>query len=163
MSPTAMKKQPSRTTPTKPKVKVTRILVPFDFGDPAIHALAYAKELALQFGASIELLHVVSVPYIMPVTDAGFLQLPDDYVESLVQEAKDRLAAALAAGSAPGQSRATVKTGDARAEILDFAEAKKIDLIVMCTRGRTGASHLIFGSVAEHVVRTAPCPVLIVR
>jgi len=162
MPATAMK-QTSNGSSARTQARISKILVPVDFGDPANHALEYAQELARQFGASLELLHVVSVPYVLPVTDAALVQLSPDVVEGVVKNAEKRLAQALVAGGEPARSRATVRTGDPRALIVDFAKDEGADLIVMGTRGRTGATHLLFGSVAEHVVRSAPCPVLTVR
>jgi nucleotide-binding universal stress UspA family protein len=156
-------RQSARTASTRPPTAVTKILVPYDFGAPAVHALEYAKELARKLGASVELLHVVTVPYVLPVTDAGLFQLPPEFVENMKTTAEAGLRDALAQGGEPARARATVRTGDPRAVILEFAAAEHVDLIVMGTRGRTGAAHVIFGSVAEHVVRTAPCPVLTVR
>jgi nucleotide-binding universal stress UspA family protein len=155
--------QPSRTASAQAQTLITKILVPFDFGEPATHALRYAKELARQNGAALEVLHVVTIPYILPVADGGFFELPAGYVENTVSGAEKNLQKAPAEGGQPARSRATVRTGDPRKEILDFVAAENADLIVMGTRGRTGASHLIFGSVAEHVVRNASCPVLTVR
>jgi nucleotide-binding universal stress UspA family protein len=97
------------------------------------------------------------------VTDGGLPQLPPEFTKNQVSGAEKELKKALAEGGEPARSRATVKIGDPRSVILDMAAKENADLIVMGTRGRTGASHLIFGSVAEHVVRTAPCPVLTVR
>ena len=154
-------KEPSRTAP-QAKTRIAKILVPFDFGEPAMHALQYAKDLARQLGASVDVLSVVMVPYPLPVTDGGLYQLPPEFIRNVIQDTEKRLAEA-AAGEGEPRHRATVTTGDPRVEILSYTEAEKVDLIVMGTRGRTGASHLIFGSVAEHIVRTAPCPVLIVR
>jgi nucleotide-binding universal stress UspA family protein len=155
--------QSSGKAAARPKALVTKILVPFDFGDPAIHALEYAKELARQFGASLDVVHVVTVPYVLPVTDGGFFELPADFIRNAVSGAEKELKKVAGADAEPLRVRATVKTGDPRTGILEYAAAEKVDLIVMGTRGRTGASHLVFGSVAEHVVRTAPCPVLTVR
>ena len=155
--------QPSGKAAARPKTLVTKILVPFDFGEPAMHALEYAKELARQFGASLDVVHVVSTPYVLPVTDAGLFQLQSDFLRNAVSAAEQELKKVAGAGAEPTRVRATVKTGDPRTGVLEYAAAEEIDLIIMGTRGRTGPSHLIFGSVAEHIVRTAPCPVLTVR
>jgi nucleotide-binding universal stress UspA family protein len=162
MSATTMK-QTTRASSAKPKARISKILVPVDFEAPSNHALEYAKDLARQFQASLELLHVVSVPYILPVTDGGLLQLSPEVIDGVVKDANARLANAIGSTGETSGSRATVRTGDPRAQIVDFAREEGADLIVMGTRGRTGATHLIFGSVAEHVVRSAPCPVLTVR
>jgi nucleotide-binding universal stress UspA family protein len=90
--------------------------------------------------------------------------LPPDFLDTLIADAQsglDKLAAS------PERARfkiaTAVKMGDARSEILEYAAAEKIDLIVMGTHGRGGMAHLVLGSVAELVVRAATCPVLTVR
>ena len=144
-------------------MEVKTILVPFDFGGPALHSLAWARSLAERYGASLHLVHVVQDPYapnpVMPLSpDLGSSYvLPPGLVEEMMKHAETRLAAVL-----PG-ARTSVLTGDARREIIDYAARERVDLIVMGTHGRTGAAHLFLGSVAERVVRTAPCPVLTVR
>ena len=157
-------KRPTATRAAQPQARITRILVPFDFGGPAHHALAYAKELAGEFGASLQLLHVLTEPYMLPFGDAPVQALATEAVAALVQEAEKGLNAALTeADRARFDAGATVVRGDARGKILERARDGRADLIVMGTRGRTGADHVIFGSVAEYVVRHAPCPVLIVH
>ena len=155
-------KEPSRAASAQPKTRIAKILVPFDFGEPAQHALEYARELARQLGASLDVISVVSVPYALPVTDGGLYHLPPEFVRNVIQDTEKRLAEA-AGTEGEARHRTTVTTGDPRAEILTYAQAENVDLIVMGTRGRTGPAHLIFGSVAEHIVRNAPCAVLTVR
>lgn len=116
---------------------IRRILVPTDFGQASDAALAQARELAAALGASLHLVHVVE--------DA---------------ERADALAASLEA--ALGHQTALLSGPTART-IVEYAADRAFDLIVMGTHGRTGVAHLLLGSVAEQVVRTAPCPVLTVR
>jgi universal stress protein A len=79
-------------------------------------------------------------------------------------EARQRLDAALTLTERERfKARSVVGIGDPLSEIVDYARTEHINLIVMGTHGRTGVSHLFLGSVAERVVRTAPCPVLTVR
>jgi len=144
-------------------VRIKKILVPFDFGEPAAHALAFAQKLAPTFGASVEALYVV--PYIpgaaLPLPEMGALPLAARPVEDLVDEAKTRMHAALATEDESHRYlRKTVRVGEPRDEILRLAEAEDVDLIVMGTHGRKGASRMLLGSVAERVVRGAHCPVL---
>jgi nucleotide-binding universal stress UspA family protein len=145
------------------RTTIEHILVPVDFGDPSLHALAYGKELAHKLGAALDVLCVVSLPYVLPVSDGGFQQLSAEMVEEAVRDAEKGVVDLLATMDRPARSRGIVRTGDPRAEILSYAAGQHADLIVMGTRGRTGPAHLMFGSVAEHVVRTASCPVLVVR
>ena len=155
--------QTARASSAAAPTRIAKILVPIDFGAPSMHALAYAKDLARSVGATVDVLSVVTPPYVLPVTDGGLFPLPPEFTQSVVRDAEMGLARAVAVDGAQPHIRATVTTGDPRAEILKYAETEHVDLIVMGTRGRTGAQHLIFGSVAEHVVRTAPCPVLTIR
>jgi universal stress protein A len=141
----------------------TRILVPLDFSEQSTHALAYAKMLATVCGASLELLHVVPNPY---VSDGSglYTSLPQSFLDNFEREAQARLEEALTPAERTSFSvQHTVKTGDPRIEIVEHAGLAPVDLIVMGTHGRTGVSHLLLGSVAEQVVRTAPCAVVTVR
>ncbi len=155
----------TRATPEAP-VRIKRILVPFDFSEQAEHALDFAQRLAPTFGSSVEALYVV--PFIpnaaVSVSELGALPVAAPSREEVVKEAKGRLHDTLASEDERHRYlRKTVEVGDPRAQILAHAEAEKVDLIVMGTHGRTGASRLLLGSVAERVVREATCPVLTVH
>jgi nucleotide-binding universal stress UspA family protein len=143
----------------------TRILVPTDFSPGADAALNYARVIADKFGASLQLLHVMDDPVnsIMMSVDSLVPDVPE------LREAMFREAAKLLDGKLTADDRTKLHASgeaifgaDARS-IVDYATTHSIDLIVMGTHGRTGMSHLLMGSVAEHVVRTAPCAVLTVR
>ena len=145
--------------------RFTRILVPTDFSPASEAALAAAMELADRFGASIHLLHVLEDPYSTSAyaTEVyGFL--PPGLRETWQENAEKRLDALLPRerGTRSGGSCAVVFGSPARA-IVDHAHGAGIDLIVMGTHGRSGVAHLLLGSVAERVVRTAACPVMTVR
>jgi len=142
--------------------RFTHILVPFDFNPASDAALACAKDIADKFGARLSLLHVVTDP-----KATGFWT-PEVYVpaipqtqERFLREATQRLENAL---SAEERSRFSVtleaRIGAVADHIDDLAREQKVDLIVMGTHGRTGLAHLLLGSVAEGVLRRAPCPVL---
>jgi nucleotide-binding universal stress UspA family protein len=120
-----------------------------------------------QFGASIDLLHVFSNPYDLAVyTPEVYAPLPPEMRERALEEAREYLSARAHAGR-----RATLRwlvliaidTGLTAPQIVKYADEHGIDLIVMGTHGRRGVAHLLLGSVAEHVIRTAACPVLTVR
>ena len=142
-----------------------RILVPTDFSEPSDAALDYARRLARRFGASLHLLHVIE-----PFAAAGMVSnemyngtTPGQY-ELLVKEAQAKFAQrAFPPGREPGKTTTEVMTGRSAQTIVDYASDHGFDLIVMGTHGRTGLAHLLMGSVAEHVVRTASCPVMTVR
>lgn len=135
---------------------ISRILVPTDFSDASDVALDYARSLAAQLGASVELLHVLEDPFVAE----GLL------AEAYVTEGPSVRADLLADARARLEHRATpgvtttVLFGRGAATIVDYAAHSDANLIVMGTHGRTGLAHLVMGSVAESVVRTARCPVL---
>jgi nucleotide-binding universal stress UspA family protein len=124
-------------------MRVNAILFPTDFSPASEAAGRIARSVAEQAGARLHVLHVVP-----PVTD------PSMGAESLA-----RVAASLGGGL---QVETALLTGRAGRGIVDYARDKRIDLIVLGTHGRTGVSHAILGSVAETVVRLAPCLVLTV-
>lgn len=141
----------------------TRILVPVDFSDPALHALEGAIQLARQLRAELIVLHVVEPVYYamagdVPGLDAGLLYRE---LERSGREQLGRLAAKLRARRVP--ARTALAIGTAAERITESAKKLKVDFIVMSTHGRTGLSHFLMGSVAERVVRTAACPVMTIR
>ena len=145
---------------------VTRILVPTDFSEPSDAALEYATTLAGNLGASLHLLHIFEDPYLYGGAIAAemYAPVPADLRESLRDEAKTRLRERIEKLDAGRfHTTAEVYTGPSAKAITDYATAQNIDLIVMGTHGRGGMAHLLLGSVAERIVRTAPCPVLTVR
>ena len=143
----------------------TKILVPTDFSETADAALDYAKVLAGQFGASIDLLHVFSNPYDLAVyAPEVYAPLPPEMRERAIENARECLSARFT----PADERrfggtCSIVTGLTAPQIVKYADEHGVDLIVMGTHGRRGVAHLLLGSVAEHVVRTAACPVLTVR
>jgi nucleotide-binding universal stress UspA family protein len=137
-------------------------LVPIDFSEHAERALQYAIELAQKVPARITLLHVI---HTMPlgVTEMG-ASLPYAYLQEMeadIAQAMDAYLQQIQAAKLQGE----VKTvhGVPFHEIVEHAKADRIDLIIMGTHGRTGLRHALLGSVAEKVVRLAPCSVLVTR
>lgn len=145
-------------------ITIRRILVPVDFSDTSRLALTRARELADRLGAQLHLLHVVPLAYLGPVsTDLPMVSL-DDVETQWVHRAEDELRAlASSGGDDEPKARAEVRRGHPFVEIVRYAQSEQIDLIVMGTHGRGAMEHLLLGSVAEKVVRKAPCPVLTVR
>ncbi|MGH8070161.1 MAG: universal stress protein [Candidatus Entotheonellia bacterium] len=135
---------------------IRHILSPTDFSEHAKQAVTSAFELAQRFGAKLSLLHVIEVPvYTIEVA------LP---LENLEWDARRELALLLPEAEAAHMAvTRLVELGVPYQRILETATAEQVDLIVMATHGRTGLGHLIMGSVAERVVRLAPCPVLTIR
>ena len=139
------------------------ILAPTDFSEYSKKAVASALELAKKFGAKLSILHVVELP---PYPVEGYVppSLTATFIEDLEREASQELAQIVPEAESAGVEVARLVTvGSPYRKIIDMAEAEQVDLIVMATAGRTGFSHLIMGSIAERVVRTASCPVLTIR
>jgi nucleotide-binding universal stress UspA family protein len=138
------------------------ILVPTDLGENAQDALDYACELARKLDATIHLLNVIGIPA-LGVPELG-VALTSSVIDQLVaenQQALDELVATRCADTRIGQ--VLLRTGDARDLINETAREVGADLIVMGTHGRRGLSRALLGSIAETVVRSAPCAVLTVR
>lgn len=145
-------------------MKISNILVATDFSPSAVNAVSTAVEYARQFQAQLIILHAyrVDIPVASPLTGGGYV-LPDGFFEQLAKEARLRVEKAASEASAKGISAIGIAVDRHPANaIVDEAKARKVDLIVMGTRGLTGIKHLALGSVADRVVRTAPCPVLTV-
>jgi nucleotide-binding universal stress UspA family protein len=137
-------------------------LVPIDFSEYANQALEYAITLAGKLEARLTLLHVIqSVP--LGGVDMG-VTLPYTYLQELEAEIRQSMDACLACVTAAGLAGDIVVVhGVPFHEILETAKSQNVDLIVMGTHGRTGLQHILLDSVAEKVVRLAPCPVLVAR
>lgn len=137
------------------------ILVPIDFSDRATTALDYAVELAAKLDAKICLVNVVAAQLV--TTEYG-IPMTTAMMEEAAERQQARLDQMIAARAGKAQFvPAMLVTGDPRAEIEHVARQLRADLIVMGTHGRRGVPRLVMGSVAEVVMRTAPCPVLLVR
>ncbi|MBI3959779.1 MAG: universal stress protein [Chloroflexi bacterium] len=148
-----------------PSVPIRRILVPLDGSRLAEKALPEAITLAKVNGSEIWLLQSVEFPEYWGEEYAGMHALPS-LISTEEQEAAAReyllhMAEGLTAEGIPAQI--VVTTGHAASAISDVVADNDMDLIVMCTHGRSGLSRWVFGSVAEKVVRLAQCPVLLIR
>ena len=150
---------------------IKKIVCPTDFSEPAGLALTNAVELASHFGAELCVVHIVpKVP--RPTWRLQFAEDRDYYEAELSKYEKDlyggserKLGEILNEAARPGlKSRAIVGLGsNAADEIIRIVDEEKADLIVIATHGFTGWRHVVFGSVAEKVVRQATCPVMTVR
>jgi nucleotide-binding universal stress UspA family protein len=145
-------------------MKVNTILVPTDFSADAEAALSTATDLARIFHARIVLLHAyhVDIPVASPI--AGGYALPPSFYEDLRSHCTarvEKLAEEVAADGIEATGIALLEP--ASLSIVEQAQSLPADLIVMGTRGLTGLKHVVLGSVAERVVRLAPCPVLTVK
>ncbi len=146
-------------------IKLDKVLVPTDFSDYSKCAITYGCALAARFDSELHLLNVVQDPAVyvpeptliaMEAVEEQIKQLHDDAMKSLATLPKDDLVT----------NKPIVREvlhGAPFVEIVRYAREKDIDLIVIGTHGRSGLKHVLLGSVAERVVRKAPCPVLTVR
>ncbi len=145
------------------EIAIKKVLCPVDFSEGSDHALRYALAFAAAYDAELELLHVLELPFLPSYLTAGVpdLNVP---VERIKQECKQHLDE-LAEQNRKLYSRITTRllVGTPFLEIIRAARKGDFDLIVVGTRGKTKLKHILIGSVAEKVVRKAPCPVLSVK
>ncbi len=142
---------------------IKKILCPTDFSEPSYEAIKTAGELAFHFGAELCLLHVVPPVPVIPMGEgpsAFDVSLYEQELETTSKRTLSEIINHLEWKDLMG--RLIVLRGNAAEEIVRTAHEEKVDLIVIATRGRTGLDRLLFGSVAEKVVRLARCPVLTV-
>jgi nucleotide-binding universal stress UspA family protein len=145
-------------------ITLKNILVATDFSEPSKAALTYGRALARNFGAALHVVHVVgNVPTIVYGAEAYAVSMPELQRE-IEDGARAQLADLLKDDPQPVPTKSLVIASDAPAlAIVNYAAQGQIDLIITGTHGRGGVAHLVMGSVAERIVRTAPCPVLTVR
>jgi nucleotide-binding universal stress UspA family protein len=140
-------------------IVLQRILVPHDFSDTSTAALNYGIELARKFGAQLSVLHVGN----QARSDLD-TEFPLGLHGSIEDGVRERLVKILTpAQQTEFKPEFSVRAGMPASEIVQYAKEQTIDLIVMGTHGRGFMGHAVMGSVAEKVVRAAPCPVLTVR
>ena len=141
---------------------IQHVLVPIDFSTYAEQALDYAIALAKQLPARVTLLHVIQPPAVVNVE--GGLWPSSTFLQDLEAEVTRDMETYLTRVTAAGvKGERLVVHGVPFHQIIETAKEQQVDLIVMGTHGRTSLSHVLLGSVAERVVRLAPCPVLVVR
>ena len=142
-----------------------KILVPLDGSILSEGAIAPALEVARRFGATVLLFRTSVLPeHLMvspvPVSPATYAEIE----ESILETTREYLEATKTRFAEAGVTLETAQSsGEAAREILELAQTRGIDLIVMSTHGRSGFQRWLFGSVAEKVMRHAPCPVLAIR
>jgi universal stress protein A len=155
--------EPGKVVELVPQIlHMRKILVPVDFSETSKKAFQYALKFAEQFTCEIILLHVVGSVSPMVGAPLAVEVFPQPEDDTIAAEAE---LAALAVRSRNGQNSVTsaVRIGHAPNEITKAAKDLDVDLIIIATHGYTSWRHLCIGSTAERVVRTAPCPVLVVR
>ena len=139
---------------------VARVLVPVDFSSAADGALAVGQELAALYGARVDVLHAVHLPDLPDIYGLG-LHFDGTY-PTVVERAGEALQSLARQAIAPERlGEVVVRIGPPGPTILDEAERLNAGLLVMPTHGRTGLDRVAMGSVAEQVLRRAPCAVLV--
>jgi len=146
----------------------SKIIAATDFSDDSLRALQYTEELARKFGAEIILLHVdqplapvMLTPEFGPGFDTGAMSRIAEEQRLLAQRELDKTVGRLRDSGL--KARSLLRVGAPFLEIINAVQTEGADLIVMGTHGRSGLSHVLMGSVAERVVRKAPCAVLTIR
>lgn len=151
-----------KATKTKSAVgKFKKIMVPVDFSDKSCETLAYAQSFAKDFGATLDIIHVVEPP-IYPEFGYAHLAVKE---RAVLQSAKKEMTSFLESQKVDMDlvNTSSVKSGSAHFQITEWAKKKKTDLIILSTRGHTGLTHILLGSTAERVVQHATCSVLVAR
>lgn len=143
-------------------INIKNILCPIDYSIYSEKALTYAIELAEKYRAKLYLIHVLDIRiYDIHEPDLYNVNIVDQETFDKLRERLFRCVSEETKGKVPVE--AVVVQGVPFVEIIKASKDYVIDLIVLGTHGRTGLSHAIMGSVAEKVVRKAPCPVLTVK
>jgi nucleotide-binding universal stress UspA family protein len=156
----------ARQTKKQPKnrafTSISTILVPVDFSDCSLRGLNYAIAFAGKFAAKIILLHAVELGY--AYTSDGYAMYDLSELKKAAQKDAERQMAEFVKAAKFGRVPfgTAIRTGSPVEEISAFAEGRDVDLIIASTHGWTGFKHILIGSIAEQVVRHAPCPVLVV-
>ena len=141
-------------------IALKSILVPTDFSETSEVAVKYGVALARRFDAKLYLLHVVE----KSLAEMAATPFPLGLLDGMQNDVREWLGKILTEQEEKELGPEYVlRVGGPDVEIVRYANERDIDLIVMGTHGRSGVAHMLMGSVAEKVVRKAPCPVLTVR
>ena len=143
-----------------PDKAVRRVLAPVDFSEASEAAVHHAKEIALTYGAEINLLHVVEEPLYPAAYGMEPINFP---TQDVVDQVEKQLGDLVREEIGYEHTLIEARVGHPPTAILDYVEDNDVDLIVIATRGRTGLERMLLGSVTERVLRRSPVPVLIVK
>lgn len=144
--------------PRGPAAGLDRVLVPVDMSEHSFRALEVARKLAAAWGGAVEVLHVVEDP-----TRPDIYGGPPTGPRVDHGRVRETLVARLGGGEEEVPVEVHVDVGQAVSTVAEFAETEEVDVIVLASHGLTGIKRALLGSVAERVIRQAPCPVLTVR
>ncbi|MGE3317638.1 MAG: universal stress protein [Planctomycetaceae bacterium] len=144
-------------------IRIQKILAAVDFSAHSDIVLRYAGELARACNAEVLVTHVIAkadaLSQLPPVGEGYF---PPNF-EELQRDAAGKAAEKAIAAAGLTNARVAIAAGNPFVEIVQLARTENVDLIIVGTHGRGAVAHMLLGSVAEKVVRKAPCPVLTVR
>ena len=145
-------------------IQLNSLLVATDFGETSKSALEYGRNLARAFGARLHVLHVAARVASMSAAEFDPTNVADLQAD-IIEDANRQLNLLLTDNDRRQLQVNAMVLGSTSpaAAIVDYAKETHVDIIIVGTHGRGGISRLLMGSVAEHVVRNAPCPVLVVR
>jgi nucleotide-binding universal stress UspA family protein len=152
--------------------EIKKILLPIDFSDASTTLLQYGVYLAEKYAAEIFIVFVTEDPFTyaslsfpnyteLPLTDIPYNRLEEDLTNQARARMKDFLEKHMPSTTVPHQW--TILSGHVAAEIIDNAKKEAIDLIIIGTHGFKGLNRMLLGSVAEKVVKLAPCPVMTIN
>lgn len=146
-------------------IGLKNILVATDFGEASDAALTYGRELAHKFGGRLHVMHVVDDVFAGSASVESYMSTYPRIQHEVEEAGRKQLSTLISTQIPPDiEVKSVLVTSNAPSlPIIRYARDAAIDLIVMGTHGRGALGHLFMGSVAERVVRMAPCPVLIVR
>lgn len=145
-------------------ILIKNLLVATDFSDVSEVALTYGRALARAFGATLHIVNVVEKFYVVSGIE-GYITDAEGLRQSIEQDARRQLEGTITDDDRQrlGAKTVLVSSDKPALAVVKYAKDTSIDLIIIGTHGRGGMAHLLLGSVAERIVRLAPCPVLTVR
>lgn len=145
-------------------LSIKKILIPIDGSESSLEALRYASSFAREFNITVYLMTVVESHHsiydvyadqnVLLQRESDILAIVNARLEETEKKAKE---------IGIKNIKTVSQSGITYQKITEFAAEENIDLIVMGTHGRSGIAHFLIGSVTEKVIRTAPCPVLVIR
>lgn len=143
---------------------VKKILCPIDFSEHSMEALENAVELAQNLDAKLVLVHVISPIPVVP-TPSHPSEFNITSYREMLEESSTKTMDTIINDNIPGdlECQKVIRSGDPAQEIDQVAKDENVDLLVISTHGRSGLKHLLFGSVAEKIIRHTPCPVLTIK
>jgi len=145
-------------------LSIKKILLPTDGSEHSFEALRYASSFARQFNIAICILTVIEIHHSIydVYADEIALDIQESKIATLVNQRLDEIEQKAKEYGIKNIEKVT-RFGSPYQEIVNVAKERDVDLIVIATHGRSGIAHFLVGSVTEKVIRTAPCPVLVVR